>query len=369
MPSVEGLPARRAALQLLDSVLRRGKTLDAAAGSVRGLSPPDRALAVAIAGEALRRLPDLDSLIDGATRNRLPDDSKARMVLRLALAQKVGLGTPEHALVSTALPLVDGGPRRLVHGVLGTLLRRGVPAMDAPSLPPAVEQRWRAAWGDATVEAARRQIGHRPALDLTFGDDAEAEAYAAANDGVSLAPRHVRLASSAVAELSGFEGGRWWVQDLAASLPARLIPGDVKSALDLCAAPGGKTMQLAAAGHQVTAVDSSAARLGAAEREFRAHPPRREFDRRRCADVEAQGAVRRHPTRCALLGNWDLPPPSRGALPRQTAQIIAESADLQRQLLARAANWLKPGGALVYSVCSLESDEGEAVIRDFLGQS
>src|SRR3954454_627140 len=126
MPSVEGVGARRAALQMLDAVLRRGQALDAAGSAVRGLSPPDHALAVAIAGEALRRLPDLDALIDSATRQRLPDDSKARMVLRLALAQKIGLGTPDHALVATALPLVDGGPRRLVHGVLGTLLRRGL---------------------------------------------------------------------------------------------------------------------------------------------------------------------------------------------------------------------------------------------------
>src|SRR6476660_97359 len=186
MPSVEGVGARRAALQLLDAVLRRGQTLDAAGASVRGLSPPDHGLAVAIVGEALRRLPDLDALIDGATRQRLPDDSKARMVLRLALAQKVGLGTPEHALVATALPLVDGGPRRLVHGVLGTLLRRGVPPMDAPHLPAEVEARWRAAWGEEAVEAARRQISVRPPLDLTFADGREAQDYAAQNGGVSL---------------------------------------------------------------------------------------------------------------------------------------------------------------------------------------
>src|SRR3954464_10492424 len=155
MPSVEGVGARSAALQLLDAVLRRGQTLDAAGAAIRDLSPPDRALAVAIAGETLRRIPDLDALIDGATRQRLPDDSKARMVLRLALAQKVGLDTPDHALVATALPLVDGGPRRLVHGVLGTLLRRGLPPLDPPHLPPDVEQRWGAAWGEATVEAAR----------------------------------------------------------------------------------------------------------------------------------------------------------------------------------------------------------------------
>src|SRR3569832_2002852 len=117
MPSVEGVGARRAALQMLDSVLRRGQTLDAAAAFAKSLPPADRALAIAIAGEALRRLPDLDALIDSATRQRLPNDSKARMVLRLALAQKVGLGTPDQALVATALPLVDGGPRRLVRGV------------------------------------------------------------------------------------------------------------------------------------------------------------------------------------------------------------------------------------------------------------
>src|SRR6185369_14650795 len=107
MPSVEGVGARRAALQMHDGVLRRGQTLETAAGaSTRNLSPPDRALAVAIAGETLRRIPDLDSLIDSATRQRLPDDSKARIVLRVALAQKIGLGTPDHAVVATALPLV-----------------------------------------------------------------------------------------------------------------------------------------------------------------------------------------------------------------------------------------------------------------------
>jgi 16S rRNA (cytosine967-C5)-methyltransferase len=174
MPHGAGLGARRAALQMLDAVLRRGETLDGAAGAARGLAPADRNLAVAIAGETLRRLPDFDGLIDGATRQRLPDDSKARMVLRIALAQKVGLGTPDHALVATALPLVDGGPRRLVHGVLGTLLRRGLPSLAAPRLPEAVEARWGKAWGEEVLQAARRQIATRPALDLTFADDDEA---------------------------------------------------------------------------------------------------------------------------------------------------------------------------------------------------
>jgi 16S rRNA (cytosine967-C5)-methyltransferase len=125
MPSPDGLETRRAALKILDAILRRGQTMDNAAQAARSLAPADASLASAIAGETLRRIPDLDELIDGATRQNLPDDSKARMVLRLALAQKIGLGTPDHALVATALPLVEGGPRRLVHGVLGTLLRKG----------------------------------------------------------------------------------------------------------------------------------------------------------------------------------------------------------------------------------------------------
>jgi 16S rRNA (cytosine967-C5)-methyltransferase len=361
MPSAEGVGARRAALQILDAVLRRGQRLDAAGAAVRTLPAPDRALAVAIVGETLRRLPDLDGLIDGATRQRLPDDSKARMVLRLALAQKAGLGTPDHAVVATALPLVDGGPRRLVHGVLGTLLRRGLPPLDAPRLPEAVEQRWAAAWGAKAVQAARRSIARRPTLDLSFADDADARAFA----GPSLAPRHVRLESSSVAELPGFADGRWWVQDLAASLPARLVPATAGNVLDLCAAPGGKTMQLAAAGHRVTAVDASESRLkrlrenldrtGLAAELVIADAlewnPGRQFDSILLdAPCSATGTFRRHPE----------------VLYRARPAIIAESAELQRQLLARAARWLQPLGALVYSVCSLEPEEGERVIEAFL---
>ena len=186
--TTEGLPARRTALNMLDGVLRRGLTLESAAQGP-GLPPQDAALAVAITGETLRRIPDLDALIDSATRQRLPDDSKARMVLRLALAQKAGLGTPDHALVATALPLVAGGPRRLVHGVLGTLLRRGLSLPEAPTLPAEVEARWVDAWGEDVVLAARRAIAGRPPLDLSFAGDEQARAFSL---GVSLAPRHRR---------------------------------------------------------------------------------------------------------------------------------------------------------------------------------
>lgn len=369
MPSVEGVPARRAALQMLDAVLRRGRTLDGAADAAKGLQANDRALAIAIAGEVLRRIPDLDALIDGATRRRLPDDSKARMVLRIALAQKVALGTPEHALVATALPLVDGGPRRLVHGVLGTLLRRGLEPIDAPRLPQPVEQRWRESWSEDVVIAARRLLARRPPLDLSFADEEEAAGFAQAHGGASLAPRHVRLHDAgAVHELPGFEQGRWWVQDLAASLPARLVPGGASNVLDLCAAPGGKSMQLAAAGHKVTSVDRSEARL----RRLRENLDRTGLG----AELVAADALEWEPGRsfdailldapCSATGTFRRHPE---VLYRARAQLIADSAELQKRLVARAAQWVKPGGALVYSVCSLEREEGEDVIADLFGAS
>ena len=350
---------------MLDSVLRKGQTLESAASAGRDLAPADRNLALAIAGETLRRLPDLDALIDSATRQRLPDDSKPRAVLRLALAQKIGLGTPDHAVVATALPLVDGGPRRLVHGVLGTLLRRGAHASEAPRLPEDVEDRWRKAWGDDTVEAARRQIARRPSLDLTFADETEADAFAAANSGVSLASGHVRVNSSSVTELPGFGAGRWWVQDLAASLPARLIPRSPREVLDLCAAPGGKTMQLAAAGHEVTAVDASKSRL---ER-LRENLDRTHLD---AALVAANALAWEAPDKfdailldapCSATGTFRRHPE---VLYRARPPVIASSAELQSNLLARAIAWLNPSAPLVYSVCSLEPQEGEELISAFL---
>ena len=337
--------------------------MDNAAQVARDLPPQDAALASAIAGETLRRLPDLDALIDSATRQQLPGDSKARMVLRLALAQKVGLGTPDHALVATALPLVDGGPRRLVHGVLGTLLRKGIPQIDAPLLPEAVEERWRTAWGEEVVQAARRAISHRPPLDLSFADHAAESEFP---EGVPLASLHRRLdAHGSVTMLPGFGEGRWWVQDLAASLPARLIPASAKRVLDACAAPGGKTMQLAAAGHDVTALDRSESRLARLADNLKRTglqaktivadaldwTPDQPFDAVLLdAPCSATGTFRRHPE----------------VLYRARPSIIADSAEFQARLLERAAEWVTPGGSLVYAVCSLEPQEGEERIEAFL---
>jgi 16S rRNA (cytosine967-C5)-methyltransferase len=360
---IPGLPARLAALKLLDSVFRRGQPLESGlAHATRGITnPADRALAHAIAGEVLRRAPDLDALIDSATRNRLADDAKARMVLRIALAQILSLGTPDHAAIATALPLVDGGPRKLVHGILGTLLRRGVSLPVHPTLLPEVAARWEAAWGGEMVEEASAALAEQPPLDLTLRDPAKTAEWAATLEGESLAPGHVRIARGrAVAELPGYAEGAWWVQNIAASLPARLLgAGEGRAVLDLCAAPGGKTMQLAAAGWNVTAVDQDRARLVRLEDnlsrtglsatvipadllkwEPKAPVPAILLD----APCSATGIFVRHPD----------------VLHRVRPRDIVALADVQSQLIQRAAQWLEPGGTLIYATCSLEPAEGEA---------
>lgn len=360
-----GVPARRAALSLLDAVLRKGLPLEAALDTAaRGLAPNDRGLAHAIAAETLRRLGDLDALIDGATRNWLPDDAKARFALRIALVQALALDTPPHAAISTVLPLVDGGPRKLVHGVFGTLMRQGAALPALPSLPAAVEARWIRNWGEEVAAAAARLLAAPPPLDLVFAAGTEPPAEM---EGVSLMPGHLRIpARAAVADLSGYGEGGWWVQDIAASLPARLLgPGEGRTALDLCAAPGGKTMQLASAGFQVTAVDASESRLARLSENLertnlsakviaadilRWSPPDKVDAILLDAPCSATGIYRRHPD----------------VLHRVRPRAIAELAEGQKAMLARAAGWLKPGGTLVYSVCSLEPEEGEAVVEAFL---
>ena len=356
MKDPAGTPARRAALRMLDAVLRRGETLDVAeSAAAKGLLPADRALARAISSEALRWLVDLDALIDSATKQRLPDDAKPRMVLRMMLAQWLRLDTPPHAVVATGLQLLTGGPRRLAHGVFSTLNKRGVTLPAAPTLPPEVAARLGERAG-----AIAAGLADPPPLDLTLRDPAGAEELAAALDGVSLAPGHVRLQRGLTVErVRGFEQGEWWVQDLAASLPARLLgQGEGRHVLDLCAAPGGKTLQLAAAGWNVTALDVSKRRLellrdnlkrtglkaGIVRADALTWEPKHQFDAILLdAPCTATGTARRHPDVLYRVG------------PRQ----IAEMAELQSTLLAKAQQWLKPGGMLVYAVCSLEREEGE----------
>jgi 16S rRNA (cytosine967-C5)-methyltransferase len=357
-----GTPSRRAALRLLDAVLRKGLPLEAALDiAARDLDrADDRGFAHAIAAEALRRLPDLDALIDGATKQRLPDDAKARFALRIALVQALALGTPAHAAIATVLPLVDGGPRRLVHGVFGTLMRRNATLPHPPTLPPGVAHRWRSAWGEEVAAAAARLIAVPPPLDLIGQPPPE--------EGASLMPGHLRLSrGTAVAGLTGYGEGRWWVQDISASIPARLLgEGRGRSALDLCAAPGGKTMQLASAGFEVTAVDASEERLA----RLRENLARTALS----AAVVAGDVMTWRPGAPADAVLLDAPCSATGiyrrhpdVLHRVRPRAIAELAEVQKAMLGRAAEWVeRGGGTLVYSVCSLEPEEGEAVAEDFL---
>ncbi|WP_315762258.1 RsmB/NOP family class I SAM-dependent RNA methyltransferase [Sphingomonas sp. Y38-1Y] len=362
-----GTAPRRAALRVLDAVLRRGQALEPAlARAGEGLSPADRGLAHAIAAEALRRLPDLDALIDGATRQRLPDDAKARFVLRIALIQALRLGTPHHAAIATVLPLIDGGPRKLVHGVFGALMRSDATLPELPALPGSVAGRWAAAHGDAMVEAAQAAMAAPPPIDLTLADAAATDSWAERLGGTNLAPGHVRLPAGAdIAALPGFAEGAWWVQDLAASLPARLLGRGTGDALDLCAAPGGKTMQLAAAGWRTTALDIAENRLA----RLRDNLARTGLD----AMIVAADALKWAPPAPVDALLIDAPCSATGifrrhpdVLYRAHPGLIAETAALQAALLARAAEWVKPGGRLVYAVCSLEPGEGEAQLATFL---
>ena len=365
IPDLPGLPARRAALRLLDAVLRRGETLEQAGNAAsRGLRGEDRALALAIAAESLRWLIDLDALIDSATAQVLAHDAKPRSVLRLMLAQTLRLGTPAHAVIATALPLLSGGPRRLAHGVFSALLRREAQLPAQPTLPERVAARWDESHLGRTGAIAAA-LAQPPPLNLNLRDAGEPAVWCERLGGNSLAPGHVRLPrGTAIEALPGFTEGAWWVQDFAASIPARLLGAgrnefSGRRVLDLCAAPGGKTMQLAAAGWHVTALDKSTRRLERLEANLAraglhativiadalTWEPAERFDAILLdAPCTATGTCRRHPD----------------VLHRIAAPQIAEMAELQAALLARAATWLAPGGTLIYAVCSLEREEGEA---------
>ena len=357
MAELQGIHARRAALRLLDAVLRRGETLDVAFnGATKDVRKfEDKALARAIAAEVLRWMVDLDGLIDSATKKPLPDDAKVRMVLRMMLAQWLRLQTPPHAVVATGLDLLAGGPRRLAHGVFSTLTKREVALPPAPTLPEEVATRW----GDRAASIAAG-LADPPPLDLTLRDPAETEHWQVQLSADSLMPGHLRLArGDNIEKLPGFAEGAWWVQDIAASLPARLLgDGEGRHVLDLCAAPGGKTLQLAAQSWKVTALDISKRRLellksnlkrtGLAASTVRADAltwePKHQFDAILLdAPCTATGTARRHPDVLHRIG----------------ARQIAEMAELQAALLDRAKGWLKPGGIFVYATCSLEREEGE----------
>ena len=219
------------------------------------------------------------------------------------------------------------------------------------------------------VEHARTALAEPPMLDLALKSHADTASWAEKLGGISLAPGHVRLPrGSAIETLDGFADGDWWVQDLASTLPVRAMgEGKGRTALDLCAAPGGKTMQLAAAGWKVTALDLSAKRMALLESnlertglsadnivaDIRKWDSDAQFDAVLLdAPCSATGTFRRHPDVLHRIG----------------ARQITELAELQSSLLDHAVRWVKPGGSLVYATCSLEPEEGEAQAEAFLAR-
>jgi 16S rRNA (cytosine967-C5)-methyltransferase len=371
------------ALGLLGRVLHERRALDPLLESDRrlaALDDRDRAFARLLVLACLRRLGQIDALIDHCLARPLPPRlAPVHDILRLGAAQLVVLETPAHAAVDATVRLAAGprlaGHRGLVNAVLRRLAREGVAlaaAQDAAALalPPWLWARWCAAYGEAcTREIAALQL-EEPPLDLTLKDPARAGSWARRLDGRMLPTGTMRVAPGHgdVRRLPGYAEGAWWVQDAAAALPARLLgPVAGRAVADLCAAPGGKTAQLAAAGARVTAVDrsrqrldrlaSNLTRLGLEAETVAADVarwrPGRRFERILLdAPCSATGTLRRHPDVARIRGPED----------------VAELAAVQARLLGAAADLLAPGGVLVYAVCSLEPEEGRDQVARVLDE-
>ena len=380
---VPGLAARRIAADILDGVLHKHRTLDdqldgaGAHPGLKALADRDRALMRRLVATILRRLGTLGHLLSRLLDRGIPTDApRAQSALLIGAAQILWMDVPDHAAVDLSVRLVQSDRRAakyagLVNAVLRRCAREGQPLIEEVKsqtldIPPWLLARWIGAYGEATAREMAAAIGNEPSLDITV--KADAPQWASRLHGETLPTGTVRtLLQGSVTMLPGFAEGQWWVQDAAAALPARLF-GDIagKTIVDLCAAPGGKTAQLALAGARVTAVDRSPARMA----RLRDNLARLSLQ---ADDVVADaaewpggnggydgvlvdapctstGTIRRHPDVAWL---------------RQEADIAALSA-LQKRLLQKAVALLKPGGTLVYCTCSLEPEEGEQAIAALL---
>ena len=390
--------ARIAAAELLIAVLDHGRALEDALAetlSFAALEGRDRAFARALATAGLRRLGGVNAVLARFVDRPLPESAQhARALLHIGATQLLVLGTPPHAAVGETVEAANAlrqarGFAKLINAVLRRVSREGIGLLEtlAPGadLPAWLYTRWRAAHGDEAAGIAQALLTEPP-LDLTAKSDA-AE-WARKLGGVLTPSGSVRLLGPtasrrpspevagedaggprvAIDSLPGFADGAWWVQDAAAALPARVL-GDVrgKRVLDLCAAPGGKTLQLAAAGAHVTAVDKSEARL----KRLRENLARTKLTAEViCADALEYRAS--EPFDAVLL---DAPCTSTGTLRRhpdvawlRRPSDVRTLADLQAKLLNAAAAQLKPGAPLVYAVCSLEPEEGPGVVAGALAQ-
>lgn len=371
----DGLPAREGALALIDAALSRRGGLDeaASANAFRFLEPRERAFARALAMAALRHLGPIDRALAGKLAKEPPP--RVRNLLRLGATQAFFLEVPAFAAVATSVELANANKasrpfKGLVNAVLRGLLRDGALSDASEHLaPPWLYARWANAYGKETADAVAAQIGFEPATDLSLKPDFDATALAAELEGEILPGGTLRTERRGdVSAWPAFEDGVWWIQDAAAAVPARLLNLKAgETALDLCAAPGGKTMQMVAAGAQVVAVDRSPARLGrVTENLARMHMT---------AEVVAADAGVWEDTRAFDAVLLDAPCSATGTFRRHPDVLwaarpgdVASLAGVQSKLLDSAAGRLKPGGRLVYCVCSLEPEEGEAQVEAFLAR-
>jgi 16S rRNA (cytosine967-C5)-methyltransferase len=364
--------SRLVAFEILGQVLDRRRPLDQALGGHEGflrLEPRDRAFVRNLIATTLRRLGQIDTILAACLTHELPPRGRSVMhALRLGAAQLLFLGTPAHAAVDGSVRLADrpalASYKGLINAVLRRIARDGAAlaqAQDAARLntPDWLWASWEEAYGEATARALAEAHLTEPPLD--FSVLAEPERWAA-DLGGSVLPtgsvRRPRELGGAIEALPGYAEGAWWVQDAAAALPARLL-GDVagQSVIDLCAAPGGKTAQLAAMGARVTAVDRSAHRLQRVE----ANLARLRLGAALVA-ADAAGWRPAEPADAVLL---DAPCSATGTIRRhpdvlrqKRPEDVAALTAAQDRLLAAAVEMVKPGGRLVYCVCSLEAEEG-----------
>ncbi len=376
-----GQRSRAAAMKLLHRILDRGQMLDTAladeqekGGRMAGLAPRDRAFARLLVATVLRRLGQIDNAIDRCLDRPLNKSaSPARHSLRLAAAQTMFLDTPDHAVADGAVRLM--GPRlRHLNGLVNAVARRLIREKSAImsdqdeivlNCPGWLRETWSKAYGAKTTKDMIGAMLSEPSLDLTL-KGAVAE-WPGILDATILSTGSLRRpAGGAIQTLPGFEAGEWWVQDTAAALPVRLL-GEVagRAVLDLCAAPGGKTAQLAALGAHVTAIDKVPKRLAlvranldrlnlAAATEVAdilSWRPSEPFERILLdAPCSATGTIRRHPD------IWHL----------RRSDEITRAAELQDQMLSAAVEMLAPEGILIFCTCSLQPEEGRQRIDSLL---
>ncbi len=378
----EALAARKAALLILDGVLSRKQPLDIVIDSLEGfssLSSRDRAFTRMLATTALRRLGQVDDIIArAADRAEAPSPATLHHVLRLGVTQILFMDVPDYATVDTSVRLAESLSLSRQGGFVNAILRRvgregrgWLNAQDAARLntPDWLLQHWIKDYGERmALDIASANLAEAP-LDITVKTESERGYWAGTLQAVTLPTGSLRRPSGGmVQDLPGYGDGHWWIQDAAAALPARLF-GDVKgqAVLDLCAAPGGKTAQLAAMGAHVTALDRSAKRMKRVEENVQ---------RLRLQDrvtIEVADATAWTPKELARFILLDAPCTATGTIRRnpdalslKTPQDMAGLMVVQERLLKNAVGMLAPGGVLIYCTCSLQKDEGERQVQVLL---